>query len=278
MSKTYFAAVGDVHGQFHKMVNILQNWEKSFNKELSFVLQVGDFEPHRTLDDLRTMSSPQKYRKLGDFKDFYSGKSSFPWQIWFIGGNHEPYGFLDQFPNGATITENCNYIGRVGLAKVCNKRILGMSGIFRQQTIQSRPSISRLNLFSNKDYIGFTEQEIFKALEFDPIDILLLHEWPSGIASGYSLAEFNEVNNSEIGNEYFRYLIELLKPKTVFCGHMHVRYETQINFDAGSYSDVYCLANISKGTESFAVFEIEKFGKVNLISSKFVGSNLKCSI
>ncbi|MDJ0554323.1 MAG: metallophosphoesterase [Microcoleaceae cyanobacterium MO_207.B10] len=89
----YFAVVGDVHGHIYKMIGLLQNWENYSGQKLTFILQVGDFEPHRNEADLATMDAPTKYRKLGDFPDFYEQRSIFPWPIWFIGGNHEPYGF-----------------------------------------------------------------------------------------------------------------------------------------------------------------------------------------
>ena len=49
-SDIYFAAVGDVHGHIYKMWSLLKRWEEKHHKRLSFVLQVGDFEPHRKCD------------------------------------------------------------------------------------------------------------------------------------------------------------------------------------------------------------------------------------
>ncbi len=112
-SNIYFVAVGDVHGYIHQMVRLLQGWGKKNQQSLSFVLQVGDFEAHRHLDDLSTMDAPTKYKQLGDFSDFYTGKSKLPFPLWFIGGNHESYGFLDLFPQGQEIAPNINYLGRV---------------------------------------------------------------------------------------------------------------------------------------------------------------------
>ena len=90
----YFASVGDVHGSIGPMVDALQNWEKRFQKSLSFVVQVGDFEPHRSIEDVRTMAAPAKHKKLGDFHLFYNRKRVFPWPVYWIGGNHEPYRFF----------------------------------------------------------------------------------------------------------------------------------------------------------------------------------------
>jgi lariat debranching enzyme len=104
----YFAAIGDVHGDIYSMLGLLDSWEQKQQKSLSFVLQVGDFEPHRHEEDLLTMDAPTKYKQLGDFPDFYRGKVKFPYPLYFIGGNYEPYGFLDYFPQGRQIIEISN--------------------------------------------------------------------------------------------------------------------------------------------------------------------------
>ncbi len=63
----YFAVVGDVYGDIYTMLGLLQNWTIKHQQSLSFVLQVGDFEPHRNLDDVATMDAPTKYKKNGRF-------------------------------------------------------------------------------------------------------------------------------------------------------------------------------------------------------------------
>ncbi|MGD2182426.1 hypothetical protein [Lusitaniella coriacea] len=68
----YFAAIGDVHGRVMKMLKIVEQWEKENELKISFILQVGDFEPHRSVDDLRTVYAPSKYKKIGDFPSFHS--------------------------------------------------------------------------------------------------------------------------------------------------------------------------------------------------------------
>src|SRR5436309_1716544 len=101
--KPLFAAVGDVHGHMHAMVRLLQGWEQKAGRRLSCVLQVGDFEPIRVKEDLESMAAPAKYRRAGDFPDFFAGRAAFPWPVYFIGGNHEPYGLLDLTPEGGEV-------------------------------------------------------------------------------------------------------------------------------------------------------------------------------
>ncbi len=60
MSDPRFAVVGDVHGQHWAMIRLFSTWGKSHKKSLDFVLQVGDFEPHRDENDLATMAVPRQ--------------------------------------------------------------------------------------------------------------------------------------------------------------------------------------------------------------------------
>jgi hypothetical protein len=130
MAEKYFAVVGDVHGNMNLMVDLLSKWEVKNKIKLSFVLQVGDFEPHRNKDDVLSMAAPSKYKKLGDFPEYFKGKRTFPWLVYFIGGNHEPYIFLDHISEGGAIINNCFYFGRSGVTTIEGLRVAGLSGIY----------------------------------------------------------------------------------------------------------------------------------------------------
>lgn len=95
--KVHFAAVGDVHGQFSLLSKKLEETSQKHGITLDFVLQVGDIECHRHEEDLASMAAPAKKRTLGDFwkscqhDNFYLEQHP----MYFIGGNHECYGWLD---------------------------------------------------------------------------------------------------------------------------------------------------------------------------------------
>lgn len=172
----YFAAVGDVHGYIYQMLGLLQSWEVKHQQKLNFVLQVGDFEPHRNREDLMTMDAPTKYKKLGDFAHFYQHQAHFPYPLYFIGGNHEPYGFLDSFPDGKEIAPNFHYLGRVNAINLFGLKIICVSGIYKPDLFTFRPLIDEIEFHSNKKYIGFTEAEIARAIDYQNADILMMHE------------------------------------------------------------------------------------------------------
>ncbi|MEK6286749.1 MAG: metallophosphoesterase [Acidobacteriota bacterium] len=276
-SETFFAAVGDVHGHHHQMVRLIRDWESQTDNEIAFVLQVGDFEPHRDDADLETMAAPAKYKILGDFPDFYSSKSDFPWLIYFIGGNHEPYGFLDLTTEGGRIAENCFYMGRVGAADVHGLKVVGLSGVYSENKFtEARPpaadfkSAVDFKRRSNKDYIYFTKDDVDRALDYGSADILLLHDWPAGIIAEADRGLFHQqrrsINYHSVGNEYARILVELLSPRLVLCGHMHKKYRNRITLRSGALIDVCCLSNVQQGQDSVAFFRIGEDGAISEIT------------
>ncbi|NOK17096.1 metallophosphoesterase [Corallococcus carmarthensis] len=258
----YFAAVGDVHGQMHAMVRLVEGWSARTGKPLAFVVQVGDFEPHRDEADLATMAAPAKYKHLGDFPAYHRRQTGFPWPVYFIGGNHEPYGFLDaQAPQGLEVTPGCHYLGRVGQVEPRGLRVAGLSGIHREDVFRTaRPSLLDPRSVSHKAFAYFNEEDVDRAMGLRNIDVLLLHDWPSGLIAASDAAAFahqrRSVSHDTVGNDYARMLVEALRPRLVLCGHMHRAYRATIRHPSGQVSDVACLASVRQGLESLAVFHV----------------------
>ncbi len=249
MSTLRFAVVGDVHGDHWAMIRLLNGWEKSRKKSLDFVLQVGDFEPHRDEADLATMAAPAKYRDLGDFPIFASAQAQFPWPIYFIGGNHEPYGWLETLPDGGQISPNCHYIGRANVVEIGELKVAGLSGIFQPHLFNAtRPDVSQFGNKSNKSWIGWNESDIEKLLNLGRADIFLLHEWP--VEFGDNQRHFAAV----AVREWIELALESLRPQLIFFGHLHHRLRSAARV-SGVRIPVECLAQVSSGRDCFAVYE-----------------------
>ncbi|MBL4849579.1 MAG: metallophosphoesterase [Planctomycetes bacterium] len=269
----HFAAVGDVHGHMHAMVGQVQAAAQKAGVEIDFVLQVGDFEAHRHEEDLETMCSPAKYRKLGEFAHYHSGQATFPWPIHFIGGNHEPYGFLDRLKAGQA-AENCFFLGRVASVEIQGLRVVGLSGIERARCLGGRPPIGGKG---TKNYVGFTEDEVLQAASAGPADVLLLHDWPAGVVDPLDAEQFRYGHRAggvdSIGNASARLVVDELRPNWVLCGHMHRSYRTEIRHRDGSRTSFAGLAKV--GTPAaVAIFAVEEGRIVEVTKAQAAGNAL----
>lgn len=257
---TLFAAVGDVHGHHHAMVALLSRWQERSGLGLDLVLQVGDFEPHRKKSDLDSAVAPARKRRVGDFRDFALGKARFPWPLVFIGGNHEPYGYLDELGSGE-VAEGCRYLGRAGWTDQGGLTIAGLSGIFLPSRL-SRPRPEPAEAFRNpKPHVAFNSADIAALRSLRRCDILLTHDWPSGIVRDGDQDSFErgrrKLRGLEVGNLPTRKLIERLRPRLALCGHMHRAYRATIPQPTETYDTrVCCLADVASGPDSLAVFDV----------------------
>jgi lariat debranching enzyme len=249
-----FAAVGDVHGSHHAMVRLLGDWEKQHGQSLSFVLQAGDFEPVRDVMDLASMPVPEKYRKLGDFADFREDRSEFPWPLWFIAGNHEPFAFLASVLRGGQVARNCYYLGRGGQRDIDGLRVAYLGGI----STQDGP-VDKLPGRNWKGHAYFTEREVERAMAGGHADILLLHDWPLGAASPVDARGKRRAGGPQgPGNESARLLVDLLRPRLVLAGHMHWPHRCRLS----ERTRFVALAHVDKGRDAFAVFRREADGEI----------------
>lgn len=178
--KIRFAVVGDCHGRFEQMIKEVE--DELSSDTLDFVLQVGDIECHRDEEDLKYMAAPAAKRELGDFWRFKSGVEDLRWDLerfgplLFIGGNHEPYRFLDGMveSNPAAVEpyslgDACPgfyYLGRAGFSvlrfyddsnQFLTLQLGFLSGIQRDESsfLTKRPLVAEMAEKSNKDWIGF---------------------------------------------------------------------------------------------------------------------------
>jgi len=131
------AALGDVHGQWREAMALLGAACTSVEITpggMAAIFQVGDAEPQRNGDEAAMVSGPAQYRKLGDFAEVVSGKIVVPAPLYFIAGNHEPFGALDA--DGGLVGgsgqwgPNVTYLGRDGLFEIAELRVGFLSGIY----------------------------------------------------------------------------------------------------------------------------------------------------
>jgi hypothetical protein len=275
-----FAVVGDVHGHFELMIDSIQNEEARLGRTVDFVLQVGDLMPIRTASDLAYVHGPKKYKRLGDFADYFRGAKRFPWPIYFIGGNHEPYGFLQGFESVAendgyaSICDNLFYLGRVGWAEPFGITVLGLSGIFSPgKHDNERPSeITECNA---RDFTFFNASDIANiyytwdsrfADWVNRADVFILHDWPAGLLPNDDLIRLDRKYEHLRTPEHLCWAstIEVSNPRLICCGHHHLRRTYRWN-SSNRCMDVHCLADITQGREAVALF-CKVNGQIRLIT------------
>ncbi|MFD4829154.1 metallophosphoesterase [Streptomyces uncialis] len=244
--------VGDVHGEFE----LLAEWAAAARRvhgPLDAILAVGDVEPNRDEEDASGVHGPAKYRKVGDFPLVREGLLDLGAPLYFIGGNHEPWPALDDAGPGWW-SEGAYFLGRAGVADVAGLRVAFLSGIYSPR-ITDVPKARRDTVKERTYYTGEELEQVSRAgRRAGQVDILLTHDWPSGVAGPH--------RGTPVGRPELRALSERLRPRWHFCGHMHHRHRAAIGM-----TEVVCLGHIRSGPAAFAVVERNPDGQLVLVEN-----------
>jgi lariat debranching enzyme len=126
---------------------------------------------------------PEKYRRMADFHEYYSGVRVAPYLTIFIGGNHEASNYLFELYYGGWVAPNIYYMGAANILRLGPLRIAGLSGIWKGYDYR-KPHFERLP-YNRAEY-----HSIFHVRELDTrkllsvrsqVDIGLSHDWPKGV-------------------------------------------------------------------------------------------------
>ncbi|KAI1372230.1 lariat debranching enzyme, C-terminal domain-containing protein [Hypoxylon crocopeplum] len=194
----------------------------------------GDFQATRNAADLSVMSVPAKYRELGDFPEYYSGKKTAPYLTIFTAGNHEASSHLWELYYGGWVAPNIYYLGAANVLRFGPLRIAGMSGIWKGFDYR-KPHHERLP-FNDDDVKSFyhvREIDIRKLLLLrEQVDVGLSHDWPRAIENhGNANALWKmkpdfkqESEDCTLGNPAAGYVMDRLRPAYWFSAHMHCKF------------------------------------------------------
>jgi hypothetical protein len=215
------AGVGDVHGRWAEacaLVNAACAKAGVETDRLDGIVQVGDAEPQRTEEEADQVPGPAKYRKLGDFAAVGDGTVVFPAPVWFIAGNHEPFGALDADGGLAAGRggwgPGVTYLGRAGMAAIGELKVAFLSGIHGSRTFRESGG-GRRRPSAGKRAGHYTPDELEKARGAlaSGSHVLVTHDWPAGLAE---TGRFGAT-----GDENVRALIDEYQPLLSLHGHMH---------------------------------------------------------
>eukprot|EP00730_Choanoeca_flexa_P015661 TRINITY_DN7240_c0_g1_i3.p1 TRINITY_DN7240_c0_g1~~TRINITY_DN7240_c0_g1_i3.p1 ORF type:complete len:509 (+),score=84.60 TRINITY_DN7240_c0_g1_i3:3-1529(+) len=235
------AVEGCCHGELDQIYASLQQIEETQGVKVDLLLICGDFQAVRNHADLETMACPAKYKALNTFYKYYSGEKTAPVLTIFIGGNHEASNYLWELSYGGWVAPNIYYLGRAGVVNVAGVRIGGISGIYDQRDYQK-------GLYEMPPFNNQSMRSIYHTREFDvfqtsqltqPVDVMLSHDWPQGIAYHGNLDQLlsrksflqREIQDNSLGNPATAALLQHLRPKYWFAAHLHVKFAAVVCHD-----------------------------------------------
>ena len=227
---------GDCHGQQKLMM------KQAAKAELDVLFQVGDMEAVPN----RKVHRKSRGCKIRDFADYYDGTETAEIPVLFIGGNHEPYQWMDGHdPDDQGIrwlAPNWGYLGRAGAAILFGMRVAWLSGVYRKDSWdRDRESYPRSVSFNRVE----AKRTLKMGRSLGRIDLLLLHDWPEiPTTVGYGRRAGRR------GNPVARWLVDELRPSMVCCGHKHIRWSGRLKT-----SRIEALATVGSRSDSLLVMD-----------------------
>ena len=180
---------GCCHGELDKIYNQIRWITEKTGEKVDLLIICGDFQAIRNIQDMNSLACPPKYRRMGDFHDYYVGLKVAPVPTLFIGGNHEASNHLWELYYGGWVAPNIYYLGQSGVVWFRGLRIAGISGIYQsydyhQKYYEKIPydQNSMRSIYHTRAYeiqklsaLGLT------ATRHRPLDVFVSHDWPQSI-------------------------------------------------------------------------------------------------
>ncbi|KAK2754841.1 hypothetical protein FQN54_006734 [Arachnomyces sp. PD_36] len=188
----------------------------------------------RNANDLTCMSVPNKFKRIGDFHEYYSGARAAPYLTIFVGGNHEASNHLFELYYGGWVAPNIYYMGAANIIRCGPLRIAGLSGIWKGYDYR-KPHYERLPY--NRDDVGslyhVRELDVRKLLQIQTqVDVGISHDWPRAIENhGDSNTLFRnkkgfklDSESGKLGSLAAKYALDRLRPSYWLSAHLHVKF------------------------------------------------------
>ncbi|OWB57309.1 hypothetical protein B5S28_g3246 [[Candida] boidinii] len=228
------AIEGCCHGELSMIYDSLKN------QNVELLLICGDFQSIRNPADLKCMAVPEKYKKLGEFTEYYQGIKIAPILTIFIGGNHEASNYLFELSNGGYVAPNIYYLGKNGSIWYKGLKISGMSGIFNEHNFMkpsfenvpfNNSSIRSIYHYRRTDFLS-----LYLMSEHTHDSIIMTHDWPEGIYKYGNTVELlrrkpffrKDIQTHTLGSVPAMVILQKLKPKKWYSAHLHVKFKAEV--------------------------------------------------
>ncbi|KAL2433269.1 Lariat debranching enzyme [Exophiala dermatitidis] len=229
------AIEGCAHGTLNSIyASVEQSCRVKGWDSVDLVIIGGDFQAVRNQYDLNVTAMPEKYRRMADFHEYYSGARAAPYLTIFIGGNHEASNHLFELYYGGWVAPNIYYLGAANVIRFGPLRIAALSGIWKGYDY---PKAHFERLPYNREEMStiyhVRELDVRKLLAIrTQVDIGLSHDWPQRVEMhgdfewlfrskpGFGV----DSKNGKLGNPAARQCLDRLRPPYWFSAHLHTRY------------------------------------------------------
>lgn len=271
------AVVGCSHGGLNQIYSEVRSYnriaEAKDEEPIRLLLCCGDFEALRNPSDLSSMDCPAKYRVLGDFHHYYSGRKEAEVITLVVGGNHESQSYLKECYHGGWLAPSIYFLGYAGCILVDGwLKVAGSSGIhdprdWKKGHYEETPIRGRdiRTAFHTRQYDLFRLLQL-KGIEPRP-DIYMSHDWPRHIECYGDTAKLlkqkpgfaPQVARDNFGSSPLEAVLLSLKPRRWVSGHHHIRFTASVAHSdkMGDRTDFLALSKPNlPGTQFFEVIEV----------------------
>lgn len=252
MSLVRVGVAGDIHGAWQEAIRQLRRASSRVGG-LDVVFQIGDAQAYRQEGDRIGLHPESRHKHVhSDYPSVMTGEGP-PAALYFIGGNHEPWIGMDRSGAGPWGRDDVVFLGRAGCVKIAGLVVAFLSGIYSEAVADLR--VGQRVTTAQRAYWTRTEVEDVRvgAAAFDHVDVLLTHNWPSGLGL--------DRHGRPAGGESERALTVDLAPTVHLCGHYHRRMSAHIN-----HSGVEMLGVVAPGTtDGVIVIEVDTEGAYQVL-------------
>lgn len=157
-------------------------------------------------------------------------------ELWFVDGNHEDFSWLSKVAIGRDgrrqISEHVFHLPRGYRWEWSGVSFLAMGGAYSVDRRWRKLNVS----WWQEETI--TDEQIEKAIADGPVDVMISHDCPAGVDipgldKTSNLFPYQAIMQSNEHRSQLRKVADAVRPREIWHGHYHRRYDALANFGYG---------------------------------------------